>query len=418
MAAGCQRPAEEPRLGRSTDIPLVPDTVSAAGEVPRNATLETLLRDNQVQPDLVPAIVLLTGRVFDVRRLRAGQPYRLVRTAGGLVRQFEYEIDGDRYLRILGPTNRQPEDLTAELVPFEKQRAVVSIRGVIDEEASSLFAAMEVAGERPDLSVELADIFGGEIDFNSDLQPGDSFGLAFEKVFREGQFSGYGPILAAEFKNDGRQLTAIRFAVPGGKPGYYDAKGRSLRRFFLASPLKFTAPVRRGSRDRAFTRSSGSTGPISEWTTGRRRGLRSSRSRPGPSCRPGGAARRDGSSTCATRAATRPTTCTSRRSPWARSTRRAGGADRAGRVVRPLDGAAPRLSNPQGRATGEPAAGAPVDAPGRADSGRPPGAVPGGARPGIIPARPAGHLLAGGCRRRVGANSVFPAAAYCQTSFG
>jgi murein DD-endopeptidase MepM/ murein hydrolase activator NlpD len=100
-----------------------------------------------------------------------------------------------------------------------------------------------VAGERPDLSIALADIFGGEIDFNTDLQPGDTFGLAVEKVYREGHFSSYGSVLAAEFNNEGRRLRAIRFAVPGGKPAYYDEQGRSLKRLFLASPLKFTAPI-------------------------------------------------------------------------------------------------------------------------------------------------------------------------------
>jgi murein DD-endopeptidase MepM/ murein hydrolase activator NlpD len=34
-------------------------------------------------------------------------------------------------------------------------------------------------------------------------------------------------------------LQAVRFTPPDGKPGYYDASGRSLKRFFLKSPLKF-----------------------------------------------------------------------------------------------------------------------------------------------------------------------------------
>jgi murein DD-endopeptidase MepM/ murein hydrolase activator NlpD len=56
---------------------------------------------------------------------------------------------------------------------------------------------------------------------------------------RPGRPATYGAIDAAEFHNDGRVLRAIRFTVPGGKPDYYDEHGRSLRRFFLASPLKF-----------------------------------------------------------------------------------------------------------------------------------------------------------------------------------
>jgi murein DD-endopeptidase MepM/ murein hydrolase activator NlpD len=90
-----------------------------------------------------------------------------------------------------------------------------------------------------DLSIELAAVFSGEIDFNSELQPGDSFRVAFQKITRENGTVSYGSILAAEFSNDGRRLEAFRFMLPDGKAGYYDANGRSLKRFFLKSPLKF-----------------------------------------------------------------------------------------------------------------------------------------------------------------------------------
>ena len=93
--------------------------------------------------------------------------------------------------------------------------------------------------KRDQLAVDLAGIFAGEVDFNSELQPGDGFALAFERYTREDGPATYGDITAAEFRNDGRVLRAIRFAPPGGKPGYYDEAGRSLRRFFLRSPLKF-----------------------------------------------------------------------------------------------------------------------------------------------------------------------------------
>ena len=52
----------------------------------------------------------------------------------------------------------------------------------------------------------MADVFSGEIDFNSDLQPGDKFRVLVERHTREGKLSGYGAILAAEFVNDGRKL--------------------------------------------------------------------------------------------------------------------------------------------------------------------------------------------------------------------
>ena len=92
----------------------------------------------------------------------------------------------------------------------------------------------------------MAQIFGGEIDFNTELQPGDRYTVAFERLEREDRPSSYGAITAAEFQNDGRVLRAIRFTPKGGQPGYYDLEGRSLRRFFLRSPLKFEPRVTSG----------------------------------------------------------------------------------------------------------------------------------------------------------------------------
>jgi murein DD-endopeptidase MepM/ murein hydrolase activator NlpD len=247
-AAGC-RPAavaDDRPTGRGVDVELRPDTLSVSGLVPRNATLATLLRDQQMRQDVVVRVLTVTRDIFDPRRLKAEHPFHLVRTLDGMLRRFEYEIDSDSFLQVLG--DRESDELKATLVPFRKERALVSLHGEINRSAPSLFAAMEAAGERPDLTLELADIFGGEIDFNTDLQPGDRFGLAFEKVYREGRFSSYGPVLAAEFDNEGRRFRAIRFTVPGGKPGYYDEQGRSLRRFFLASPLKFILAPRVSSR--------------------------------------------------------------------------------------------------------------------------------------------------------------------------
>lgn len=241
--SGCGRAASDPKPARLADIFLRPDTATIKDRVPQRATLASLLRDLGMRADMIPAMVQKTSTVFDPRRLHAGNAYQMIRTTDGLLRDFQYEIDTDRYLRLAATPGEEATTLRAEVVPYENERALISIRGEIDRDAPSLFAAMERAGETADLSVKLADIFGGEIDFNTELQPGDQFTLAFEQVLREGQPVGYGDIVAAEFDNEGRRHRAILFTPPGGKPGYYDEQGRSLKRFFLASPLKFAAPV-------------------------------------------------------------------------------------------------------------------------------------------------------------------------------
>ena len=160
----------------------------------------------------------------------------------GRVREFTYRIDADRFLKV----TPEAESYRAELAAYRKERAIVATRGEIDRDRSSLVAAFAAAGEDVTLAIALADIFGGDIDFSHDLQPGDHFELVFEQVLKEGAHAGYGNILAATFTASGTTYTAFRYELPGGKAGYYDAEGRSLRRFFLASPLKFEPRVTSG----------------------------------------------------------------------------------------------------------------------------------------------------------------------------
>ena len=208
--------------------------------VPRNATLDSLLRGSQLREDFVSRAVDAARSVFDPRQIRAGRPYRLVRSLDGLLREFEYQIDADRFLRIISPDRARPEVLDAEVVPYEKDIEIAAIDARLDGNTSSLIGAIERAGENIQLALDLAEIFSGQVDFNSELQPGDSFKVLFEKSTREGQFSSYGDILGAAITVDGRELRAFRWADPSsGKAAYYDEQGRSLRRFFLKSPLKF-----------------------------------------------------------------------------------------------------------------------------------------------------------------------------------
>jgi murein DD-endopeptidase MepM/ murein hydrolase activator NlpD len=230
---------ELPAPARSgADIVLAPDSEIIAALVPPRSTLAAVLHGHELAQQEVVSLVRTIGGHFDLRRLRAGRPYRLDRLHDGRVRQFEYEIDGDQILQV--QRAEDGDDFEAAIVPIPKHVSLATFEGRIDRETSSLFAAIVGGGERVDLALALADVYSGEIDFNSDVQPGDEFRLVFEKATREdGQHAGYGPVLAAEFVNAGRRLRAVRFTEPDGQPGYYDEQGRSLRRFFLKSPLKF-----------------------------------------------------------------------------------------------------------------------------------------------------------------------------------
>jgi murein DD-endopeptidase MepM/ murein hydrolase activator NlpD len=248
----CARDAPPPAGRPHPDVNLRLETVTIEARVPRHATLDALLRDQQLVAPIVDAAIAAARPVFDLRQLRTDRPYRLVRSIDGMLREFEYQIDADRFLRIVSRNRQQPALLDAEVVPYEKETVVASVQGHIDADHPSVIAAMEETGETVQLAMSLAGIFGGQIDFESDLQQGDRFEVLVEKSSHDGQFSGYGAILGARFLTDGRDLRAIQWTDSStGRSDYYDENGRSLKRFFLRTPLKFEPRVTSGfSRNR------------------------------------------------------------------------------------------------------------------------------------------------------------------------
>ena len=238
-AASCARPEPVRQAVSRRDIRLPREYDRIEALIPRNATLDSLLRAHHLSEDLVVEAVAAARSVFDPRQIRAGRKYKLEITLDGLLREFIYEIDTDRFLRIVRNDPAKPV-LDAEVVPFEKQTAIAAIDARLAGDISSLIGAISDSGETIQLALDLADIFSGQVDFNNDLQPGDSFQVLFEKATRDGAFSNYGAVLAAAITVDGRRLQAFRWTDPAtGKSAYYDENGRSLKRFFLKSPLKF-----------------------------------------------------------------------------------------------------------------------------------------------------------------------------------
>ena len=230
---------ERPGNNLGKDVALAKDSDLITGVIPARITIADLFENHQVAPGDGAPLVSSIAAAMDVRRLRAGQPFVLDRLLDGRVRRFVYELDNDRMLVVSRASVDGAPRFVANIDRIPKQTTVAAVAGEINRETTSLAESLDQAGERIELALGLADVFSGEIDFNSDLQPGDRFRVLVERHERDGKLSGYGVILAAEFINDGRTLKAIRFMPEGGSAGYYDENGRSLKRFFLKSPLKF-----------------------------------------------------------------------------------------------------------------------------------------------------------------------------------
>lgn len=105
---------------------------------------------------------------------------------------------------------------------------------------SSLFEAGIEAGLSDSMVMELAYIFGWDIDFALDLRQGDTFKLLFEQEYLDGDKIADGVILAAEFTNRGQSYRAIRYTDDAGLSRYYSPEGDSMRKTFSRSPVHFS----------------------------------------------------------------------------------------------------------------------------------------------------------------------------------
>lgn len=104
----------------------------------------------------------------------------------------------------------------------------------------SLFGATQQIGLPDEVTLRLAQIFQWDIDFVLDLRKGDHFSMLIEERYVDGQFIGYGKILAAEFVNQGSRYRAVNYTDTNGDSGFYSEAGQSMRKAFLRAPVEFS----------------------------------------------------------------------------------------------------------------------------------------------------------------------------------
>lgn len=168
-----------------------------------------------------------------LRQLQPGQVLRFqVDEARQRLTALHYDIDALTTLAV----ERGEEDFTVRHITRQVENRLAYSSATID---TSLFAAGQRAGLSDGLIMELATIFGWDIDFALDIRSGDSFTLLYEQAYLDGEYLRDGTILAAEFVNQGRTYRAIRFVDTNGHANFYTPDGLSMRKAFLRSPVDF-----------------------------------------------------------------------------------------------------------------------------------------------------------------------------------
>ena len=197
----------------------------------RNDTLDQIFRGMQLKLSDLAELRSLPDVRKSLDMIRPGDVIQLTHLDGE-IKSLTRRINETATLSV----TRADGVFNANIVENPLETEEQTLKGSVD---SSLYLAVNAAGGTDRLAVELADVFKYDIDFVNQVQPGDSFVVAHEREFQDGEFVRDGDILAAEFVSSGKTYRAVRYVGPNGRAEYYTPDGRPVRKAFLRYPVDY-----------------------------------------------------------------------------------------------------------------------------------------------------------------------------------
>jgi murein DD-endopeptidase MepM/ murein hydrolase activator NlpD len=237
---------EEP-VGMQTIVEklvVLPEAISTPGlpyvydeRIGSGDTLQSIFRRLEISDPEALAFIQTNPKASQaVQQLRSGSSFTVVVSPSGHLLSMRLPITSNgNSVEISRNTVEQPFQVSSTAVALESGTEMRS--GVI---TNSLFAATEAAGLPDSIAVQLADLFGTEIDFHSDLRSGDTFAVIYQTTYDRGTPVQAGRVMAAEFVNQGVRYAVFLHTTTNGHSEYYKSTGQSLRSSFLRSPLEFS----------------------------------------------------------------------------------------------------------------------------------------------------------------------------------
>ena len=207
------------------------------GSIKAGSTFSRSLAEKNIPALCINLIVSKLKPHVDFRKIKGGT-YRLIKDGKGQLVKFVYEE---------GPT--EVYEIEKDVQGYKAQKKEIPLEThlvkAIGEIRSSLFEAMEGAGEQDPLTISFAEILAWEVDFYKDVKEGDRFKIIVEKLYKGDEFIRYGTIHAVEYQSGSWRLRGIEY-----QGHYYHEDGTSLRKAFLKTPLRFNRISSRFSRAR------------------------------------------------------------------------------------------------------------------------------------------------------------------------
>ncbi len=202
-------------------------------DIKRGDTLSGLFKQAGFNDGLMLSVLHGSGDANKLERLYAGETISFATNAKNELEAVKLQRSRLRSLRI----DREDDGFVGKKVVREPEARTTYAQATI---TNSLFGAGQQAGLTDKLTMELAGIFGWDIDFALDIRKGDRFSLAYEELYLDGEKIDNGKILAATFNNQGQNYVAVLYTDKDGNSDYYTPEGRSMRKAFLRTPVDFT----------------------------------------------------------------------------------------------------------------------------------------------------------------------------------
>ncbi|MBU0561573.1 MAG: peptidoglycan DD-metalloendopeptidase family protein [Bacteroidetes bacterium] len=222
----------------------IPDSLDEhQSKINKGETLSDILLSFDVPFTTISKIVRAFNQVDDVRKIQPGKNYSAFFENDSVykLKYFLYEKDPVNYILV-------SMDDTIKVTIGEKKVETKERRvsGVIN---SSLYTTLKDLAVSDKLALSLSEVFAWQIDFYR-IQKGDTFKVIFEEEFIDGKFIGIGKITSADFVHWGEKYYAFYFEQDGDGE-YFDEEGKSLRKAFLKTPVKFSR-ISSGYSNRRF----------------------------------------------------------------------------------------------------------------------------------------------------------------------
>lgn len=224
-----------------SDFNVIHDTIK------KGDTFGTIIENQNIGTKKVYDIIEKVKDTFDVRIIRINKPYTLLRSKNKTnnLEVFIYQPDALTYYVV---------DLRdTAVVVYKKTRPITiktrTIGGLLKGSLSETLESAKVEGA---LASKISKIYAWSIDFFK-LKKGDRFAITFtERYINDSIYDGVDSLKAAFFEYKGKIIYAFPYAQnpSSNKIEYYDEEGKTLKNFFLKTPIKFSRISSRFSTNR------------------------------------------------------------------------------------------------------------------------------------------------------------------------